>query len=85
MLVEQKLLNTSGLDDTNHESGTSYKKGVDDEKYSNDDIDVSKSNGMQNNEDVIQFEISSNENNKTCQIDVVEKFEKNQIYDIKNK
>ncbi|KAH0739718.1 hypothetical protein KY290_038423 [Solanum tuberosum] len=56
-------------------SGTSYKKGVDDEKYSDDDIGVSKSNGMQNNEDVIQFEISSNENNKTCQIDVVEKFE----------
>ncbi|KAH0738496.1 hypothetical protein KY290_037201 [Solanum tuberosum] len=73
MLVEQKLLNTSGLDNTNHESGTSYKKGVDDEKYSDDDIDVS--NGMQNNEDVIQFENSSNGNNKTCQIDVVEKFE----------
>uniref|UniRef100_M1DRS8 Uncharacterized protein n=1 Tax=Solanum tuberosum TaxID=4113 RepID=M1DRS8_SOLTU len=107
-LVEQKLLNTSGLDNTNHESGTSYKKGVDDEKYSDDDIGVfksngmqnnesgtsykkgvddekyldddigvSKSNGMQNNEDVIQFENSSNGNNKTCQIDVVEKFEDN--------
>ncbi|KAG5622683.1 hypothetical protein H5410_007901 [Solanum commersonii] len=74
-LVEQKILNTSVHDDTNHESGKSYKKGVDDEKYMDDDIDVSRSNEMQNNEDVIQFENSSNGNNTTCQFDVVEKFE----------